>query len=67
MTSFVDAPTHTARVRIQRSAAGRVLGAAMMIPVRTLNPYIRGESEYLNLEMIPQAEGILLKIGGCES
>ena len=32
-----------------------------------LEKYVSGDPEYLNLEMIPQAEGILLKIRGCES
>ena len=57
----------TRRVRLQRTPSGKAVGAAVMIGIRMLERYVTAGTEYLDVEMIPQAEGILLKIRGCES
>ena len=67
MIEHIDSTSIHRRVRLQRTPSGKAIGAAVMIGIRMLEKYVSGDPEYLNLEMIPQAEGILLKIRGCES
>ena len=50
------------RVRLQRTPSGKLIGAAVMINVRMLERYVTAGTEYLDVEMIPLEEGILLKI-----
>lgn len=50
------------RVRLQRTPSGKLIGAAVMINVRMLERYVTGDLEYLDVEMIPLEEGMLLKI-----
>ena len=68
MTERIDSTSNLRRVRLQRTPSGKPIGAAVMVGIRMLEKYVSGDPdpEYLNLEMIPQAEGILLKIRGCE-
>jgi len=67
MIEHIDSTSIHRRVRLQRTPSGKTIGAAVMLGIRMLEKYVSGDPEYLNLEMIPQAEGILLKIRGCES
>jgi len=67
MIEHIDSTSIHRRVRLQRTPSGKAIGVAVMIGIRMLERYVTAGTEYLDVEMIPQAEGILLKIRGCES
>jgi len=52
-----------ARVRVQRTPTGRLLGAAVMIPAEIISEFIKDNTETLDIEFGVLQEGIVLRIG----
>ena len=53
------------RVKIQKTASGKILGACLMIPAEVLIDHLpKDEIEYLETELKPTPEGIMVKIRG---
>lgn len=54
-----------ARVRVNRTAVKRLLGASVFIPAEIISSYIPNDAtEYLDVEIVPEDGGLLLRIGG---
>lgn len=50
------------RVRVQRTPDNSLLGCTIYLDAMSVAPYIFGEAEFLDVIIVPEADGIKLKI-----